>query len=317
MPNWLNRDAAAQQIDILLFDAFSNHCLANTLEPLRAANSIAGRPVYRWRVLTVSDRFVTSSSGLRIEADGVLADGQGDLLIVMPSYRVRDYSGGAARRRLRGAASRYRALAGFDTGSWLLADAGLLNGRRATIHWDELERFAETFSQVDATRARYVVDGDRITSSGALAAFDVVLAMIGEAHGQAMRLEVATLFMSADASSSPGLAVPRGRAARRAVEAMQTNLETPLSIGEIARRAGLGQRNLEQRMREELGVSPRAVYRRLRLIQARKLMREHDMPVAEVALRCGYQSASAMTRAFKAEFEVTPTQMRHEGQARG
>ena len=83
-----------------------------------------------------------------------------------------------------------------------------------------------------------------------------------------------------------------------------------MSIAELARQAGLGQRGLEQRMRVELGATPQAVYRRLRLIQVRKLVLESDMPVAEVALRCGYQDASAMTRAFKAEFATTPRDLR-------
>jgi transcriptional regulator GlxA family with amidase domain len=301
-----------QRIDILLFEAFSNHCLANTVEPLRAANGLAKREIYRWRVLTLDGGPVESSSGLRIAAHEALSQVSGDLLIAMPSYRFRDHADVVTRRGLRAAAGRYGALAGFDTGSWLLADAGLLNGRRATIHWEEFERFSEAFPDVLVMRERFVRDGNRISSSGALAAFDVILEMIGQTHGQALRLEVATLFMSAEATAGPGGPVSRSRSVGRAVAAMQANLETPLSIAQLARKSGLGQRRLEDRMRAEFGATPQAIYRRLRLTHARKLVQESDMPVAEVALRSGYQDASAMTRAFKAEFAITPRDLRRE-----
>ena len=310
MRSWVNRNAAMQQIDILLFDAFSNHCLANTIEPLRAANVLTGREIYRWRVLSLHGGPVESSSGLRIEAQDRLADASGDLLIAMPSYGFRGHAGETTRRALRAASRRYKVIGGFDTGSWLLADAGLLDGRRATIHWEELDTFAEAFPDVLALRERSVIDGDRISSSGAMAAFDLITGMIGETHGQALWLEVVTLFMHRQPQADPALPPPRNRAVRRAVTIMQANLETPLSIRELARQSGIGQRRLEQRMRADLGASPQSVYRRLRLIQARKLILESDMPVSEVALRCGYQDASAMTRAFKMEFSTTPRQLR-------
>ena len=191
-----------------------------------------------------------------------------------------------------------------------MAAAGLLDGRKATIHWEEIGRFGEAFPQVEVLRERQVLDDDRITCSGALAAFDLVLEMIGARHGQALRLEVATLFMSPEATGPQDAPLARGRTVARAVALMQANLESPLSIAALARAVGRGQRDLEARMRAELGATPQAVYRRLRLIQARKLVLESDLAVGEVALRCGYQDASAMTRAFRAEFEVTPRALR-------
>lgn len=310
MRNWTTSPAAAQQIDLLLFDAFSNHCLANTVEPLRAANGFAGREIYRWRFLTLDGGPAESSSGLRVAAHGRLAEAGGDMLIAMPSYRHADHATAAARRGLRAAAGRYAALAGFDTGSWLMAEAGLLDGRRATIHWDLLDAFAERFPQVEALRARHVIDGNRITCSGALAAFDLVMEMIGARHGQALRLEVATLFMSPEATGPQDAPLARSRSVARAVALMQENLETPLSIAALARAVGRRQRDLEARVKAELGATPQAVYRRLRLIAARRLVLESDLTVAEIALRAGYQDASAMTRAFRAEFGASPRDLR-------
>ncbi|WP_372611454.1 GlxA family transcriptional regulator [Aquicoccus sp.] len=312
MQTWLKPHAAMQQVDIVLFDHFSALCLANTVEPMRAANMLAGRGLYRWRFLTVTGASATSSSGMRVEADGALAGHRGDMLIAMPSYHYAAHAVPPTLRALRAAAGRYDMLAGFDTGSWLLAAAGLLDGYRATIHWEEMSRFEEAFPEVEAQRQRHVTDRGRLTCSGAQAAFDLMAALIGARHGHALRIELEALFMNADTAAPGDLPRPRGRTVARAVALMQANLETPLTIAAIARQLGRSRRSLETRMSQELGAGPQVVYKRLRLLKARKLVLETDLAVAEIALRSGYQDPAAMTRAFRTEFGQTPRQMRGE-----
>lgn len=297
-----------QQVDLLLFDDFSGLCLANTVEPMRAANQLSGRQLYDWRFVTVDGVPATSSSGMTVAAEPL--GGPGDMLIALPSYRFTGHATPMVLRALRAAAGRYNTLAGFDTGAWLLAAAGLLNGRRATIHWEELAKFEETFPDVIAQRKRHVIDGTHITCSGAQAAFDLMVKLIGAAHGPALRLEVATLFMSPDATGPQDAPLARGKSVARAIGVMQEHLEAPLPIGEVARRIGRSQKDLEGRMRRELGAGPQAIYKRLRLIAGRKLALESELSIAEIALRAGYQDASAFTRAFRAEFGETPREMR-------
>jgi transcriptional regulator GlxA family with amidase domain len=318
MPIWMKDHAALQQIDLLLFDDFSGHCLANTVEPMRAANTLAGREIYAWRFLTLDGAPVVSSAGMEVNPHGALSGCQGDMLVAMPSYRYRHFADGASNRALRAAALHYTIMAGFDAGAWLLASANLLEGRCATIHWQELDSFAEAFPQVEAQRLRHVQDGNRITCSGALAAFDLMLELIGQRHGQSLRLEVAALFMSPEITPSHAAPVTttqtnilaRSRSVARALALMQAHIETPLTIVEIARQIGRNRKDLEQRMKAQLGATPQAIYRHLRLIQARKLVLETDLSVAEVALRSGYEDPSAMTRAYRAAFGTTPRQMR-------
>ena len=297
-------------MDVLLFDAFSAHCLANTVEPLRAANTLAARQVYDWRFLTLDGGPAVSSSGMEVRAHGRLGDCRGDLLVAMPSYDFLRHATVSTSRALTAAARRYDLLAGFDTGAWLLAQAGLLDGHQATIHWQELTRFAEQFPEVQAQRARHVMDGNRITCTGALAAFDTMMELIGLHHGAALRLEVAALFMAAEATDTQDPILARSRPVARAVALMQANLETPLPIAEVARQTGRSQKDLERRMRADLGATPQAVYRRLRLIEARKLVLETVLSVSEIALRCGYDDPSALTRAFRSEFGTTPRRLR-------
>jgi transcriptional regulator GlxA family with amidase domain len=233
------------------------------------------------------------------------------MLMVMPSYGFHMHGGWQTLAGLRAAADRFDTLVGLDTGSWLLALAGLLDGHRATIHWEELTGFTERFPEVDAVRERYVVDRDRITCSGAMAAFDLVLHLIGQDQGQALALEVEQLFMiRGSARSHTGGAGATSGYVNKALALMQEHLEAPLPISEIANRVGRSQKALSVRMQAELGAGPAQVYRRLRLNLARKLVAETDLTVGEVALRAGYDDPSALTRAFKAEFGVTPRTLR-------
>jgi transcriptional regulator GlxA family with amidase domain len=302
-----------QNFDILLFDNFSNHCLANTVEPLRAANTLSDETLYHWRFLTMDGAAVVSSSGMQVAPHGALNEGEGTALMIMPSYGFRGLGSWDITKGLRAAAKRYTYLAGLDTGSWLLASAGLLAGYRATIHWEELTSFAETFPDVDAQRERFVMDRDRITCSGAMAAFDLIMHLISETHDPLLSVAVAQLFMTRDsARSHSSFSRTSGRSVDRAISIMQEHLERPLSVGDVALQVGCTQRTLEQRMRAELNVTPQAVYRRLRLTLARKLVCDTDQRVTEIAARCGYENASAMTRAFKAEFDQTPRQLRSQ-----
>lgn len=306
MLNWTKATAKTTRVRVLLFDGFSNLCLANCVEPMRAANMLSGKPLYDWQVLSMTGEQVTSSSGLQIAPNGALTGVGGQMLLVMPSYGFREHSGWAVQAGLRAAATRFETIAGLDTGAWLMAEAGLLHGRVATIHWEELTSFAERFPDIEVHRERFVLDRERITCSGALAAFDLMHHLIGETHGQALALEVAQLLMSHTQGRAHG-----PKESDKAVAVMEANLENPLPIAEIALRSGQTQKSLEKRMREIYGASPRTIYRRLRLNLARKLVREEAaLSVSEIALRCGYENPSALTRAFRAEFGTTLRDLR-------
>jgi transcriptional regulator GlxA family with amidase domain len=316
MRDWQKSDHTPRKIGVLLFQRFSNHCLANAVEPLRAANTLIGRRVYDWAYLSMDGRAVTSSSGLPVAVGAALsAGGGGEALWLLPSYGYRDFATPASSRALRTAATRYRVVVGMDAGSWLLAAAGLLNARRATIHWDEHDAFHEAFPEVDVRRSRFEIDGERWTCGGAMTAFELVLHMIGQHHGEALRLEVAALFMASHggaAAGGQGLRARSGQVAA-ALELMRERLEEPLSIPALGRALGMSGRRLEALFRADLGAGPARVYRRIRLLAARRYVEQTGLSVAEISLRCGYADPAAMTRAFGAEFGVTPRELRRVG----
>ena len=306
MPNSQNHHISRCQISILLFSNFSNHCLANILEPLRAANDLSGRLNYSWKIVTLDGLEVSSSSGLRLGADARLSDAGGDILMVMPSYEFLAHATVTTSRALRAAAKRFTTLAGLDTGSWLLAEAGLLDGHQATIHWDEIDRFSERFFEVHVQKEAVVFDRRRASCGGASTAFEMALQLIGEVHGPTLRMRVENLFMGAY-SEQPD---PQVGIVPRALQLMRTNLEEPLLISDIAAQLGRSQRHLEIQVRAKMGANPQVIYRRMRLALAHSLAVEAQVSVAEIAVRCGYQDASAMTRAFRVEFETTPQAVR-------
>lgn len=306
MQDWPKINDAMQHVDIVLFDRFSNHCLANTVEPLRAANTLAQRTLYHWRFCTLDGAPVRSSSGLDVAPHHSLAEAAGTALVLLPSYGVHGLDRAEVVRAVRRAAQQRAVIGGFDTGAWLMARAGLLDGHRATVHPDAFDAFAEAFPQVDAVEARYVLDGARITCSGAMAAFDLVVQMVTAAHGPLLGRRVARLFNS----HLPNEAMPMGRSVRRALDLMQAHVDAPLPVAEIARAVGCTQKTLAARMRRDLKASPRAVYQHVRLSAALAMVQDGDAPIAEVAARCGYLNASAMTRAFRAAYGQSPSTLR-------
>ncbi len=296
----------ARRVGVLLFDQFSTHCLANAVEPLRAANSLARAELFRWSFLTMDGAGVASSSGRPVLADGRLSDHPGgDLLFVLPSYGHQRFATPTTARALRTAALRFDMLVGMDTGSWLLAAAGLLEGYDATIHWDEIDAFAEAFPAVRTLPARHVIDRGRATCGGATTAFDLVLELIGVGQGQSLRLEVASLFMHGE-RTAPWPRPSGSSIVDAAVAIMRRNVETPLSVPDLARALGCTQRRLERTFAARVSESPRKVYQRIRLLAARRLLEQTALGMAEIALRSGYSDASALARAYRAQFGESP-----------
>lgn len=312
MPRWTKTAGTSESIALLLYPGFSNHCLANAVEPLRAANEFLGRSYYKWKFVSLEGERVTSSSGLPVMPEGQLSDHPGcDDLFVLAGYDVQSYASDRTTRALQSACGRFDRIVGMDTAPWLLAQAGLLTGKTATIHPLERVRFSEAFPDVDVVSDRFVVDGSVMTCGGATTAFELILDMIMGSHGEALKLDVSSMFLDASLDPTASVAPQAARSPKlaAALARMSDNIEAPLPIAEIARTAEMSQRNLARLFQKELGATPQQVYRHVRLSTAREYAQHSHFSISEIALRCGYKNASAMTRAFVAEFGTTPSQM--------
>ncbi len=299
----------------LLLPQFSNLCLANAMEPLRAANHFAGTRLYDWSLVSLEGGAVTTSSGMKIATDRAIRDLDApDMLFVVAGYDYRRLTSQALKSQLRRFARSGCVLAGLDTGSYLLAAAGLLNDHRATIHWQELEAFTEEFLDVEVVPDRYVMDRRRVTAGGATTTLDLMLKIIARDYGEAQALDVAGVLiydqhLTAEAPQT-GLALRgAGRLTAKLVTSialMQETIEEPLPLGELARKVGTSQRELQRLFRTQLQTTPHRYYLHLRLSVARGLLLETAKNLSEIAARSGFSSAATLSHAYVRHFGQAP-----------
>lgn len=292
------------RVAILLFDEFSNMVLSCLMEPLRVVRDQAGEDI-TFQVLTAGDRPVRSSSGLLVSPDAShAADQRFDLCLLIGGDRFREAAGEPDLRRDLGPARRADVVIAADTGAWLLAKARLLDGRRATLHWHLLAEFEESFPNVTVSHDRHVRDGNLWTCGSAATGMDLILAFIHDRFGPAVAFEAEAMFLydsarqAADPRFGPGLRGRRSTRLRKVVARMAETLEAPPPLADLAREANLSERSLNRLFQRELGQSPARYLQSLRLARARDLASHTDLTLNQIALRCGFSSASALSRAF-------------------
>lgn len=305
----------------LLLPEFSNLCLSNSVEPLRAANSFLNELGYKWTLVSMDGSSVRSSSDFDISVsasiDDIL-DGGVTGLFVLASYNYKKYSDTDVVKKLRQARKSIPVLGGLDSGSYPLAKAGLLDGYKATIHWAEVDVFREEFHNIDVCNNRYVIDRNRITSGGATAALDLMLAMIRKDYGAEVAISVSDLLIfDTERSEStpqrekmPSLIEQNSPRLAKAIRFMEQNCETPLSISDIASKTGVSQRQLERDFKEYLDTTVSQYYSRLRIQLAKRLLTETSLSITEIGVRTGYNSRSSFIRTYKRFFDKRPSDER-------
>ena len=303
------------EVELLVVPDATLMLVAALIEPLRAANRVLGRPQFGWRITTPDGVPAPTQAGIPIPSAGRFeARGTAPLLVVA-SYNWQASAVPGLISRLSAAGRARPLVAGIESGAWLIARAGLLDGRRATTHWEDFEDFATAHPEVRTEARRFVIDGARVTTGGAGPALELMLTLIRRRLGYALSLEVARLFVTEQASredEAPALALarPQDAAVARAVAAMEAHLDEPLPIERVARIAGISARHLQTRFRRVFGVGPHAHYRALRLARARRLLIETEAPVFEVALRTGFSGPGALARAYARAHGETPGETR-------
>lgn len=310
---------ASQPLTIALFVLPQASILevASALDPLRNANRQLGREAFRWRVVTPDGQPAPLTCGISLPSAGSLADATGaEALIVIAGYRLDLVATRPLIHDLRRIAPRFALVGGIDAGPWVLARAGLLNGYRATVHWEDLEDLAAAHPEVDVVPDRFVIDRNRVTIAGAAPAADFMLHLIRTRHGAALARQVAASFLTrarpgyepqiAAADPDPALD-PR---VATALARMEARIETPEPVAATARAVGLSPRRLETLFRTALGTTPAAHALGLRLSAARRMLTDTHHPLAEVALRTGFSSPATLSRAFRSRFGHPPGALR-------
>ncbi len=292
---------------------------AAAIEPLRLANRTAGQDLYDWVVLSSDGGPVTASNGLELRPDAGLAQvEQVSALLVcagLDAHRFGDRQVFSALRRLERTGADIGAIC---TGSHILARAGLLDGYRCTVHWENLASFTEDFPDIEISAELFEIDRNRFTCAGGTAAIDLMLNVIGRQHGHELAAKVADQFMHErirDRHDHQRISLPARLGVRHpklltVIELMEQHLEEPLSRGALARSALLSTRQLERLFRKYLNRSPARYYLELRLNKARLLLLQTNMSVIDVALACGFVSASHFSKCYRDFFGHTPRKER-------
>lgn len=299
---------------------------AGALDALRIANRMLGYKAYEWRLASSDGEPVASSSGIEIAVDTSLADERRYLTgekrpgmaLVCSGTEVDQYSNKTLYAWLREAYNRNVMVGSMCTGAYVLAQAGLLNGKRCTIHWENLPGFQEKYPQVEVYADLYEVDHNIYTCAGGTASLDMMLHLMDQDFGEALVNRVCEQALTDRVRNQND----RQRLPLRArlgvqnskvlsiIELMEANLSEPLSLLEIADYAGLSRRQIERLFRQEMGRSPARYYLEIRLDRARHLLTQSTLPVVEVAVACGFVSASHFSKCYREVYHRSPQQER-------
>jgi len=306
-------------LTVLVFSGASIMCVASAIDPLRAANRVAGETLFDWTIVSADGQPAITTSGLPVAVSGRFDPAtRADVLLAIGGFGTRAGSSGPLVAAFRRAAKAARAVGGVEAGGWLVARAGLLDGRAATTHWEDLEDFSATFPAIDVRPDRYVIDGPVFTTGGASPTFDLMLHLVRSRLGMAVALDVASVFIydQARAATDAQPLVSLGRLdgydprLAQAIRLRESHVDRPLPVSAIALRAGVTARTLEKIFAAAIGETPGAYYLRLRLNAARRLVLDTAEPMADIAARTGFSSSAAFSRAFSKAFGKPPMRMR-------
>ncbi|AWZ21690.1 transcriptional regulator, AraC family protein [Roseovarius sp. TM1035] len=299
----------------VLLDRFTLLSFASAIECLRIANRMAEEELYSWVLTGDSEDVITCSAGVRFNLDFALSDlNREDVVLVCGGMDVQKAATKRMLNWLRREARKGLRMGGLCTASYVLARAGLLDGKRATIHWENHDSFLEEFEDVTLTKSVFVIDGNRMSTAGGTSSIDLMLNIIADDHGEKLANAVADQQIYSSIRTDQDtqrLSVPTRIGVRhpklsQVIQMMETNIEEPISPATLARDVGMSTRQLERLFRRYLSRSPKRYYMELRLQKARNLLMQTDMTVINVALACGFASPSHFSKCYRAHYNTTP-----------
>ena len=311
----LARQDKPRRFVFVLLDQFTLLCYACAVESLRIANRMAGQQLYSWHNIGEGGDYATCSAGTSFKLDGGLEETlRDDTIVVCGGIDVSGATTKPILNWLRREARRGVSIGGLCTAGYSLAKAGLLNGKKATIHWENQDSFLEEFEEVNLTKSVFVTDGKTFTTAGGTASIDLMLKFIADDHGEELASAVADQLIYTTIRTDQDtqrLSVPTRIGVRHpklsaVIQMMESHIEEPKSPSLLAKEVGMSTRQLERLFRRYLNRSPKRYYMELRLQKARNLLMQTDMSVINVALACGFTSPSHFSKCYRAQYNTTP-----------
>jgi len=300
----------------VMLDQFSLLSFTSAVESLRIANRMSsGRNLYDWRLISEGGETVTCSAKTVLQVDGGLDEmRRDDTIMICGGMDIQQTSTKKILNWLRREARRGAEIGGLCTAAYTMAKAGLLNNKRATIHWENQDSFIEEFEDVELTKSVFVLDGNRFTTAGGTSSIDLMLKLIADDHGEDLANAVADQLIYSSIRTDQDtqrLSIPTRIGVRHpklsmVIKMMEENIEEPISPSILSCDVGMSTRQLERLFRRYLNRSPKRYYMELRLQKARNLLMQTGMSVINVALACGFASPSHFSKCYRAHYSTTP-----------
>ncbi len=314
-------NAKPEHFGFLLLPGFPLAALASAVDVLALANYVSERPLYRWSTISAGPAMAVAMNGFRFLVDHEMSETPPfDTIVVCCGIAGSRQDSSGLLGWLRDRYAEGSTICAISTGTWLLAQAGLLRGRRCTIHWEDLQSFRETYPDVKVTSEIFEIDGRLFTCSGGSSAIDMFLSFVSTRHGAGLAAAVSDQLVHGqvradDTRQRPGTGQRVGVECPPvvgAVDLMERNLETPITLGAMAERLGTSGRHLERLFHKHLATTPQLYYRSVRLRHARALLRSTSMPIAEIAFASGFSTPSYLAKCYRTAFGRLPGEERNQ-----
>src|SRR5579872_1351688 len=314
----------SRRIVLLVVPPVEELDLVAPVEVFGTANRLIrpGKPVYSVEIATnTENREIAGECGLSLLAQKHFRDvaAHPDSVLVICGTGSRNTRDPSLRKWLQSAGAKVRRLGSVCVGAYLLAEAGLLDGKRATLHWKYARELAVRYPRVSVDpNPIWVRDGNLYTSAGITAGIDLALAWVEQDHGSAAALKVArelVLFLRRPGGQDQFSAALSAQALEtKSIHELQVwmaeNLDKAISVENLARRVAMSPRNLARVFTREMGTTPSRYVLQLRVEAARRLLEQTDKALAQISTACGFSSADLMTRAFRRLLGTTPARYR-------
>ena len=313
-------------LDILVYVAphFNAAATMSFVDPFRVANYLTGAMQFTWKFVSEQGGLIESSNGAVIQTVPIetVADRAPWLVAVSTSWTPEQITSRALFGNLRKWQKNGAIIGGLDTGGIVLAKAGFLDGKTATVHYEHIDALMEIAPKTTVSEDMFVLDDGVFTCCGGTASTDLGLRFVHSVLGKNVANASARYLFhhnvrGEDSSQNPKGVEPMGYvtagAVREAIDLMEAHLETPISIPEIARSLGLSQRQLGRLFQRYVDKSPVAYYRDIRLDRARGFVTQTELKLSEIAIASGFNSQVHFSRAYSQRFGLPPSADRIEG----
>jgi transcriptional regulator GlxA family with amidase domain len=307
---------AQSRFGFLTLPNYSMIALTSAVEPLRMANRVCEQQAYAWSIVSLDGGSVPASNGLALAPTAAL-EGAGpmDVVFVCGGIDVQRAVTPPLLTALRRLARRDAALGSLCTGGYALARAGLLDGYRAAIHWENMPALREEFPRIEWSEQLFAIDRDRYTCSGGVAPLDLMLNMIkGRLGGDIAPLISEQFILDRIRSDRDRQHIPlqaqlglHHETLIKAAALMEAHIEEPISLDELAARVGVSRRQIERLFRRHLNRVPTRYYLELRLKRARELLLQTPMSIMDITIACGFQSPPHFSKCYRSLFGHPPS----------